>query len=238
MITSKTIQTPKGAVEYLEGGSGPDLVFLHGAGGITADSPFLAALAAKYHLYAPFLPGYGESEDNPDIRDMLDVTLHTYDVLAALGLEWTWRRTGWAFAALLAVAMATQAGLMVRLHPQEYAYYNQLVGGVRGAELKWEGDYWSNGMGQAARLLAEALRDERPARPYKVGVCANDNNTLSAMYVLPPNFIFIDRWEDADFVIANDDCWRDQPGRMIARFERLGVTYAAAFDRRALPAGN
>ena len=87
MITTKTIPTPKGAVEYLEGGSGPALVFLHGAGGITADSPFMAALAAKYHVYAPFLPGYGESEDNPDIRDMLDVTLHTYDVLDALGLH-------------------------------------------------------------------------------------------------------------------------------------------------------
>ncbi len=45
MIENKTIQTPKGMVEYLEGGTGPDLVFLHGAGGVTADSPFLKALA-------------------------------------------------------------------------------------------------------------------------------------------------------------------------------------------------
>jgi pimeloyl-ACP methyl ester carboxylesterase len=87
MIESKTIKAPKGTVEYLEGGSGPDLVFLHGAGGITADSPFMEALAAKYHVVAPFLPGYGESEDNPEIRDMLDVTLHTFDVLDALGLH-------------------------------------------------------------------------------------------------------------------------------------------------------
>lgn len=84
MIENKTVKTPKGMVEYLEGGSGPDLVFLHGAGGVTADSPFLQALATKYHVRAPFLPGYGESEDNPDIRDMLDVTLHTFDVLDAL----------------------------------------------------------------------------------------------------------------------------------------------------------
>lgn len=87
MIQNKTVKTPKGTVEYLEGGSGPALVFLHGAGGITADSPFMTALAEKYHVHAPFLPGYGESEDNPDIRDMLDVTLHTYDVLDALGLS-------------------------------------------------------------------------------------------------------------------------------------------------------
>ena len=87
MIENKTVQTPKGMVEYLEGGTGPDLVFLHGTGGVTADSPFLKALATKYHVRAPFLPGYGESEDNPEIRDMLDVTLHTFDVLDALGVS-------------------------------------------------------------------------------------------------------------------------------------------------------
>ena len=87
MIENKTIQTPKGMVEYLEGGTGPDLVFLHGAGGVAADSPFLKALTTKYHVRAPFLPGYGESEDNPEIRDMLDVTLHTFDVLDALGVS-------------------------------------------------------------------------------------------------------------------------------------------------------
>jgi hypothetical protein len=31
---------------------------------------------------------------------------------------------------------------IVRLHPYEYIYYNQLVGGVRGAEGKFDLDYW------------------------------------------------------------------------------------------------
>jgi pimeloyl-ACP methyl ester carboxylesterase len=83
----KTVQTPHVPVRYFEGGSGPDLVFLHGAGGLTAEDPFLAALAKTHHVYAPLIPGYGDSEECPEIRDMLDFTLHTWDVVAALGLK-------------------------------------------------------------------------------------------------------------------------------------------------------
>ena len=83
----KTVKTQHVPVRYLEGGSGPDLVFLHGAGGVTAEDPFLKALAEKHHVYAPLIPGYGDSEECPEIRDMLDFTLHTWDVVEALGLK-------------------------------------------------------------------------------------------------------------------------------------------------------
>ncbi len=49
--------------------------------------PFVEKLAAKYHVYAPLLPGYGDSEECGSIRDMLDFTLHTWDVVEALGLK-------------------------------------------------------------------------------------------------------------------------------------------------------
>ena len=48
----KTVATPYVPVRYFEGGSGPALVFLHGAGGVTADDPFLNALAKTYALEA------------------------------------------------------------------------------------------------------------------------------------------------------------------------------------------
>ena len=83
----KTVQTQHVPVRYFEGGSGPDLVFLHSAGGLTAEDPFLNALAKSHHVYAPLVPGYGDSEEAPEIRDMLDFTLHTWDVVGALGLE-------------------------------------------------------------------------------------------------------------------------------------------------------
>src|SRR4029450_11636168 len=83
----KTVATQHVPVRYFEGGSGPDLVFLAAAGGVTAEGPFLVALAKIHHVYAPLIPGYGDSEACPEIRDMLDFTLHTWDVVAALGLK-------------------------------------------------------------------------------------------------------------------------------------------------------
>jgi pimeloyl-ACP methyl ester carboxylesterase len=87
----KTVAAPRVPVRYFEGGpenkKGEPLVFLHGAGGLQANDPFLAGLAGKYHVYAPLLPGYGDSEECGELRDMLDFTLHSWDVVAALGLK-------------------------------------------------------------------------------------------------------------------------------------------------------
>ena len=84
---TKTVQTHYAPVRYLVGGAGHELVFLHGAGGITADDPLLAELAKSHRVYAPLIPGYGDSEEAPEIRDMLDFTLHSWDVVKALGLK-------------------------------------------------------------------------------------------------------------------------------------------------------
>jgi pimeloyl-ACP methyl ester carboxylesterase len=83
----KTVHTPHVPVRYFEGGTGAPLLFLHGAGGLVAGDPFFAKLAGKYHVYAPLLPGYGDSEECPELRDMLDFTLHTWDVVDALALK-------------------------------------------------------------------------------------------------------------------------------------------------------
>ena len=83
----KTVQTHHVPVRYLEAGSGQPLVYLHSAGGVTADDVLLNALAKTHHVYAPLLPGYGDSEECGEIRDMLDFTLHTWDVVEALGLK-------------------------------------------------------------------------------------------------------------------------------------------------------
>src|SRR5271156_1084286 len=74
-------------IRVLEAGDGPPLVFLHGAGGLAEDSPFLPALADRWRVFAPLLPGYGDSEGAESLRDMLTVTLHSFDVLDALALD-------------------------------------------------------------------------------------------------------------------------------------------------------
>ena len=83
----KTVQTAHVPVRYYESGKGQPMVFLHGAGGLELDLTLLMALAEKYHVYAPLLPGYGDSEECAELRDMLDFTLHSWDVVDALGLR-------------------------------------------------------------------------------------------------------------------------------------------------------
>lgn len=87
MMELKTVQTRHVPVRYFEGGQGPALVYLHGASGVTAEDPFLGALATSHHVFAPLIPGYGDSQECPEIRDMLDFTLHSWDVVEALGLK-------------------------------------------------------------------------------------------------------------------------------------------------------
>ena len=86
-MQSKTVETRHAPVRCLEGGSGEALVYLHGAGGLTENDPLLAQLATKFHVHAPFLPGYGETAECATLRDMLDFTLHGWDVVEALNLK-------------------------------------------------------------------------------------------------------------------------------------------------------
>ena len=76
----------------LEAGDGPPLLFLHGAGGVPAWEGVLPLLARAFHVYAPLLPGFGQSTGLEYLEDQLDLILHGFDVLEALGLERPVRR--------------------------------------------------------------------------------------------------------------------------------------------------
>ena len=67
--------------------TGAPLLFLHGAGGIPAWEGVLPLLARDYHVYAPLLPGFGQSTGLEHLDDQLDLFLHGFDVMEALGLE-------------------------------------------------------------------------------------------------------------------------------------------------------
>jgi pimeloyl-ACP methyl ester carboxylesterase len=84
----RTVDTKKGTrCRVLEGGSGAPLVYLHGAGGLLPDNPFLDALAQRHSVFAPEWPGYGESAGDELLEDMLDFALHGWDLVDALCLS-------------------------------------------------------------------------------------------------------------------------------------------------------
>lgn len=88
-LSSTMIETRKGtSVNVFQGGSGPDVLFFHGAGGLLgAEDPLLVGLAESFTVHAPELPGYGGSTGEDLLEDMLDFTLHGWDCADALGLD-------------------------------------------------------------------------------------------------------------------------------------------------------
>src|SRR5579862_3505472 len=65
----------------------PPLVFLHGAGGHTGWMGFLDELSARFQVFAPEHPGFGQSDDPPWLDEIADLAYFHLDVLKALGLN-------------------------------------------------------------------------------------------------------------------------------------------------------
>ena len=103
------VETRKGKrCRVLEGGSGAPLVFLHSAGGLLRDNPFLDRLAQRHHVFAPEWPGYGESTGEELLEDMLDFALHGWDLVDALGLRQP-HLVGHSMGGMIAAEMACVA---------------------------------------------------------------------------------------------------------------------------------
>jgi pimeloyl-ACP methyl ester carboxylesterase len=74
-------------IEYLRGGSGAPLLYLHSAGGEAVWLPFFERLAQRFTVYAPAAPGFAGSSGLEKIDTIEDLVFHTVDVMDALGLE-------------------------------------------------------------------------------------------------------------------------------------------------------
>lgn len=90
-ITADVVTTKRGAACRVSA-HGPEvgtpLVFFHGAAGLLDDDRLFAALGtAGYRVLVPELPGYGSSTGEELLEDMLDFTLHGWDIVDALGVD-------------------------------------------------------------------------------------------------------------------------------------------------------
>ncbi len=88
MSTNESRVTVVGTdVEMFSGGSGPPILFLHGAGGNRGWQPFHQALAANNTVYAPSQPGFNGTE-RPDWLGTINDMAHFNQQLAQqLGLD-------------------------------------------------------------------------------------------------------------------------------------------------------
>lgn len=154
--------------------------------------------------------------------------------------------SSWAIAALLRAARFKLArgalallillpGIiaLLRLHPYEYIYYNELAGGVRGADQRFELDYWVTGFREAMEHVNQvapaeatvAVAGSRAAAAYfaRQDLAVWPQDDLGAPDRLPDFLIATTRWD-------SDSAWPDAP--IVWRLERDGALLAVVKDLR------
>ncbi len=105
--TDKTVTAFNDVVEtqVTIAGSGPPVVFSHGAGGLTWD-PFLDDLAGRFKVYAPAHPGTGGDPDAVrNIRGLWELVLYYYELFDKLGLR-SPAIVGYSFGGMVAAEVA------------------------------------------------------------------------------------------------------------------------------------
>ena len=139
---------------------------------------------------------------------------------------------------LLPVKLAVAASLclvgisMMQLHPYQYVYYNQLVGGLQGAYGRFETDYWGTSYREAVDMLSLYVAMDM-GKDVDVMVAATANPPLS-MAFFPKNFHFTADSSVAQFFISLTRLNLDKAmeGEAIFVVERMGVPLNVIRDRR------
>jgi pimeloyl-ACP methyl ester carboxylesterase len=85
-MNEERVDVRGGQVMVRRAGGGDPLLFLHPAGG-GAWRPFHDRLATRYEVIAPEHPGWGDSDDLPEVADIHDLAFHYLDLLDRLALE-------------------------------------------------------------------------------------------------------------------------------------------------------
>jgi pimeloyl-ACP methyl ester carboxylesterase len=108
------------AWQVYAGGSGPDLLWLHGVRGVDPDDPMLAALQKKYRVTAPVAPGFNDLEELARIDNIHELALDYDDLMDDLRLDAV-GIVGHSFGAMIAAEIAAhfphRAARLVLLAP-------------------------------------------------------------------------------------------------------------------------
>jgi len=204
----------------------------------------LVALAAFFPLICDVIAG------GPAFSGMRHFlfTVPPIAVLAGLGLNGLLARLQArrplvaAFAlAIVLLDLGWNATTLYRLHPEEYLYFNPLVGGLAGASRRYDTDYWVNIMPEAVTDLEHFLdRTEGggaaktgPRHRYLVAVCGE---RLPFEKEADARLEWTRDSSRAEFFIAptHMNCDRALEGKVVASIERLGVVIGVVKDRRAV----
>jgi len=152
-------------------------------------------------------------------------------VLAGIALEAAFQKIqqAWLKIAILLILLSPGIVADIRLHPYEYTYYNQFVGGTGKAAQMYETDYWQTCYKDAVEQLAEQVAGE-PVNLYV------KREFYIAAYYAPEN-ITVDNQEvprkliePGDYILANSRANPNlqrfsNPDKRVIRVERDGAIF-------------
>src|SRR5690606_18793078 len=106
--------------------------------------------------------------------------------------------------AILGLGVSATIVDMVQLHPYQYAYFNTLAGGVRGADREYMLDYWGLAFKQATEDLRDTLetRGEKPPDDRGYWIVAVCGPQRVAQVELGPKFQTTSNPRGADFALV------------------------------------
>ena len=126
------------------------------------------------------------------------------------------------FAILLSAYTVFTLIRMVHLHPYEYIYFNELVGGLRGAQNLFETDYWGAAYKEGTKYVTNAVRTNN-TKDLKVYAC---NNAFVVSYYSEFRYAVVNRSQNADIVICDtfiENQRKIYNGAVIHSIKREGV---------------
>lgn len=95
-------------------------------------------------------------------------------IISALGINELYKRfqkriAKIAFSVLLALILIHPIDFMAKAHPYYYLYYNQFIGGLKGAYTRYETDYYYHSMRSGAEWLKNYLKENKINHKVIVG---------------------------------------------------------------------
>jgi len=112
----------------------------------------------------------------------------------------------------------------IRNHPYEYVYYNELVGGPRGAFKRYELDYWGTCLKESVRWVS--TQSQRGGRPVSLG-STEPSETVRIYATRFPGVNYLGLSRDGDYFTT---LIRDSPDVIDKLLAKSDVVYRVEAD--------
>lgn len=147
-------------------------------------------------------------------------------VLISLAFQAAWTmairaRTRILLGIFFLIQTAEPIHWMLKHHPNEYVYFNNLVGGLKGAFTHYETDYWGNSLRKSAEWLASYHLQNKPNQPLLLHSDAHIMCSYPFLY---------EEFSKPGRPLSNSTVQKMKPTSFFIGYQPYVVPYLASFE--------